>query len=161
MLRQRLSRIVGERRHVRRRVPLLEEVERLADQLAEGHPLGRQRPLARILLEPRARLTTGADGRYSFWSVLPVDYPVPQDGTAIQMLQATTGRSWRRHHPVAWTLAGTTLALLALLMHWPALARPLGLATLPAAGWLMALGCCLACVGGVTPLTRRIFIMRA
>ena len=72
-----------------------------------------------------------------------------------------TGRSWRRHHPVAWTLAGTTLALLALLMHWPALARPLGLATLPAAGWLMALGCCLACVGGVTPLTRRIFIMRA
>ena len=46
----------------------------------------------------RAQLTTGADGRYSFWSVLPVDYPVPQDGTAIQMLQATTGRSWRPAH---------------------------------------------------------------
>jgi hydroxyquinol 1,2-dioxygenase len=46
----------------------------------------------------RAVLTTGADGRYSFWSVLPVDYPVPQDGTAIQMLQATTGRSWRPAH---------------------------------------------------------------
>ena len=46
----------------------------------------------------RAALTTGADGRYSFWSVLPVDYPVPQDGTAIQMLQATTGRSWRPAH---------------------------------------------------------------
>ena len=46
----------------------------------------------------RAALTTGPDGRYSFWSVLPVDYPVPQDGTAIQMLQATTGRSWRPAH---------------------------------------------------------------
>ena len=46
----------------------------------------------------RAALTTGADGRYSFWSVLPVDYPVPQDGTAIKMLKATTGRSWRPAH---------------------------------------------------------------
>ncbi|MEY2803542.1 MAG: hypothetical protein RL657_878 [Pseudomonadota bacterium] len=46
----------------------------------------------------RAALTTGLDGRYSFWSVLPVDYPVPQDGTAIQMLKATTGRSWRPAH---------------------------------------------------------------
>jgi hydroxyquinol 1,2-dioxygenase len=46
----------------------------------------------------RAVLTTGADGCYSFWSVLPVDYPVPQDGTAIRMLKATTGRSWRPAH---------------------------------------------------------------
>jgi hydroxyquinol 1,2-dioxygenase len=46
----------------------------------------------------RAALTTGEDGRYSFWSVLPVDYPVPQDGTAIKMLKATTGRSWRPAH---------------------------------------------------------------
>jgi len=46
----------------------------------------------------RAVLTTGADGVYSFWSVKPVDYPVPQDGTAIQMLLATTGRSWRPAH---------------------------------------------------------------
>lgn len=46
----------------------------------------------------RAALTTGADGKYSFWSVLPVDYPVPQDGTAIKMLKATTGRSWRPAH---------------------------------------------------------------
>jgi hydroxyquinol 1,2-dioxygenase len=46
----------------------------------------------------RAALTTGADGRYNFWSVLPVDYPVPQDGTAIQMLKATSGRSWRPAH---------------------------------------------------------------
>jgi hydroxyquinol 1,2-dioxygenase len=46
----------------------------------------------------RAVLKTGADGRYSFWSVLPVDYPVPQDGTAIQMLKATHGRSMRPAH---------------------------------------------------------------
>ncbi len=46
----------------------------------------------------RAVLTTGADGEYSFWSVLPVDYPIPQDGTAIRMLRATTGRSWRPAH---------------------------------------------------------------
>ena len=46
----------------------------------------------------RALLTTGADGVYSFWSVLPVDYPSPQDGTAIRMLRATTGRTWRPAH---------------------------------------------------------------
>ena len=46
----------------------------------------------------RAVLTTGEDGRYSFWSVVPVDYPIPQDGTAIRMLRATTGRSWRPAH---------------------------------------------------------------
>ncbi len=46
----------------------------------------------------RGTLTTGADGRYSFWSVLPVDYPVPQDGTAVTMLRATTGRGWRPAH---------------------------------------------------------------
>ena len=46
----------------------------------------------------RAVLTTDEAGRYSFWSVLPVDYPVPQEGTAIRMLTATTGRSWRPAH---------------------------------------------------------------
>jgi len=46
----------------------------------------------------RALLTTGADGGYAFWSVLPVDYPIPQDGTAIRMMRATTGRTWRPAH---------------------------------------------------------------
>lgn len=46
----------------------------------------------------RAKLRADAEGRYSFWSVLPVDYPVPQDGTAIHMLRATTGRNWRPAH---------------------------------------------------------------
>ncbi|NBQ91101.1 MAG: hydroxyquinol 1,2-dioxygenase [Betaproteobacteria bacterium] len=46
----------------------------------------------------RGQLTTGADGRWRFWSVMPVDYPIPQDGTAIEMLRATTGRSMRPAH---------------------------------------------------------------
>jgi hydroxyquinol 1,2-dioxygenase len=46
----------------------------------------------------RAALKTGEDGAFSFWSVLPVDYPAPQDGTAIRMLRATTGRDWRPAH---------------------------------------------------------------
>jgi hydroxyquinol 1,2-dioxygenase len=46
----------------------------------------------------RGQLTTGADGRWHFWSVMPVDYPIPQDGTAIAMLRATTGRSMRPAH---------------------------------------------------------------
>lgn len=46
----------------------------------------------------RGQLTTGDDGRYHFWSVMPVDYPIPQDGTAIRMIRATTGESWRPAH---------------------------------------------------------------
>lgn len=46
----------------------------------------------------RGQLTTGEDGRFSFWSVMPVDYPIPQDGTAIRMIRATTGESWRPAH---------------------------------------------------------------
>ncbi|MFN5700033.1 MAG: dioxygenase, partial [Betaproteobacteria bacterium] len=46
----------------------------------------------------RGQLTTGADGRWRFWTVMPVDYPIPQDGTAIEMLRATTGRSMRPAH---------------------------------------------------------------
>ncbi|MFZ9428590.1 MAG: dioxygenase [Burkholderiaceae bacterium] len=46
----------------------------------------------------RGQLITGEDGRYHFWSVMPVDYPIPQDGTAIRMIRATTGESWRPAH---------------------------------------------------------------
>ena len=46
----------------------------------------------------RGQLTTGADGRWRFWTVMPVDYPIPQDGTAIEMLRATTGCSMRLAH---------------------------------------------------------------
>ena len=75
-----------------------------------------------------------------------------------------SGRSWRRSHPVAWGLGAGTLALLALLMHWPALAEPLHLAPLPAQAWGVALACSLGCValttGLVAALTRRISIIR-
>ncbi len=46
----------------------------------------------------RAVLRTDNEGRYHFWSILPVDYPIPQDGTAQLMLKATTGRTWRPAH---------------------------------------------------------------
>ncbi|MFM7026889.1 MAG: cation-translocating P-type ATPase, partial [Limnohabitans sp.] len=70
-----------------------------------------------------------------------------------------SGRSWRRSHPAAWALGAATLALLGLLMHWPALARPLDLAALPASAWGVALACSLLGVSGTTLLTRRISIM--
>ena len=76
-----------------------------------------------------------------------------------------SGRSWRRSHPVAWGLGAGTLALLALLMHWPALAESLHLAPLPAAAWSMALASSLGAVALttvlVTALKQRISIISA
>jgi len=72
-----------------------------------------------------------------------------------------SGRSWRRRQPVAWGLGAASLALLAVLMHWPVLAAPLDLAPLPLVAWSIALVCSLACVSGVTLLTRGISIIRA
>ncbi len=46
----------------------------------------------------RAVLKTDSSGEYHFWSVLPVDYPIPQDGTAIEMIKATSGRTMRPAH---------------------------------------------------------------
>ncbi len=60
-----------------------------------------------------------------------------------------TGRSWRRRQPWAWGLATVSLALLALLVHWPVLAEALALAPLPAQAWLVALVLCVVCVRGV------------
>jgi Ca2+-transporting ATPase len=65
-----------------------------------------------------------------------------------------SGRSWQRSHPVAWSLSAGTLALLALLMHWPLLAGPLDLAPLPAAAWGMALACSLGCVTAISALVK-------
>ncbi len=71
-----------------------------------------------------------------------------------------SGRSWRRWHPVAWSLGGATLALLALLMHWPMPAAALGLAPLPALAWVLAAACSIGCVGSVTALTQAISIIK-
>jgi hydroxyquinol 1,2-dioxygenase len=40
----------------------------------------------------RARMTADGEGRYGFWSVMPVPYPIPGDGPAGELL-AAAGRS--------------------------------------------------------------------
>ncbi|WP_431874828.1 maleylacetate reductase and hydroxyquinol 1,2-dioxygenase domain-containing protein [Amycolatopsis sacchari] len=46
----------------------------------------------------RARFTTDAGGRLRFWSILPSEYPIPDDGPVGQMLAATGRHPWRAPH---------------------------------------------------------------
>ncbi|MER5387672.1 maleylacetate reductase and hydroxyquinol 1,2-dioxygenase domain-containing protein [Saccharopolyspora sp. NPDC002686] len=46
----------------------------------------------------RARFRTGADGRLTFWSILPADYPIPDDGPVGQLLQAVGRHPYRAAH---------------------------------------------------------------
>jgi len=46
----------------------------------------------------RGRFVTGPDGRYSFWSVRPTDYAIPDDGPVGAMLRATGRHPWRAAH---------------------------------------------------------------
>jgi hydroxyquinol 1,2-dioxygenase len=46
----------------------------------------------------RGRFHTDKDGKFSFWSVRPVSYPVPSDGTAGLLIRSTTGEDWRPAH---------------------------------------------------------------
>jgi protocatechuate 3,4-dioxygenase beta subunit len=46
----------------------------------------------------RARMRTGADGRYAFTTVRPAPYTVPDDGPAGEMLRATGRHPWRPSH---------------------------------------------------------------
>ena len=46
----------------------------------------------------RGRFQTGADGRFSFWSVRPTDYSIPDDGPVGRMLKAGGRHSWRPAH---------------------------------------------------------------
>ena len=114
---------------------------------------------------------SGAIGLALLWATQSAHWPA--DSASVRSIALLTlvmgntaliligsGRSWRRSHPVAWALGTGTLALLAALMHWPALAAPLDLAPLPAAAWGIALASTLACVSGVTVLTRRVSIIR-
>lgn len=48
--------------------------------------------------------------------------------------------SWRVPNLTAYAVIGLALALLALAIHWPALATPLQLAPLPARAWWVSLG---------------------
>ncbi|MGY6021982.1 maleylacetate reductase and hydroxyquinol 1,2-dioxygenase domain-containing protein [Streptomyces spinosirectus] len=46
----------------------------------------------------RARFTTGEDGRFTFWSILPSEYPIPDDGPVGRMLSAVGRHPYRAPH---------------------------------------------------------------
>jgi protocatechuate 3,4-dioxygenase beta subunit len=46
----------------------------------------------------RARFRTDAAGRFTFWSILPSEYPIPGDGPVGQMLDAVGRHHWRAPH---------------------------------------------------------------
>jgi len=46
----------------------------------------------------RARLRTGQDGRFSFWSLVPCSYPIPEDGPVGEMLRAQGRHPYRPAH---------------------------------------------------------------
>ncbi|MEU6772562.1 maleylacetate reductase and hydroxyquinol 1,2-dioxygenase domain-containing protein [Streptomyces sp. NPDC046759] len=46
----------------------------------------------------RGRLRTDAEGRICFWSILPSEYPIPEDGPVGQMLKATGRHPYRAPH---------------------------------------------------------------
>jgi alcohol dehydrogenase class IV/protocatechuate 3,4-dioxygenase beta subunit len=46
----------------------------------------------------RARFRSDADGRVCFWSILPSEYPIPDDGPVGQMLAATGRHQYRAPH---------------------------------------------------------------
>src|SRR3546814_11434945 len=46
----------------------------------------------------RARFRTDKEGRFSFWSVVPSHYPIPDDGPVGAMLAATKRHPYRPAH---------------------------------------------------------------
>ncbi len=46
----------------------------------------------------RGRFITGADGKFAYRTVRPIDYPVPADGPVGAMLDATGRHAWRPAH---------------------------------------------------------------
>src|SRR3546814_1901999 len=46
----------------------------------------------------RARFRTDKEGRFSFWSVVPSHYPIPDDGPVGEMLAATKRHPYRPAH---------------------------------------------------------------
>ncbi|MCG6204343.1 intradiol ring-cleavage dioxygenase [Rhodopseudomonas sp. HC1] len=49
-------------------------------------------------LAMRARLVTGVDGGFRFWTIKPAAYPVPHDGPVGRMLQKQGRHPWRPAH---------------------------------------------------------------
>jgi hydroxyquinol 1,2-dioxygenase len=48
--------------------------------------------------QARARLRSGPDGQFTFWSVLPEHYPIPHDGPVGALLDALGRHPWRPAH---------------------------------------------------------------
>ena len=46
----------------------------------------------------RGRFRTDAAGRFSFWTVRPTDYPIPDDGPVGELLRAAARHAWRPAH---------------------------------------------------------------
>lgn len=46
----------------------------------------------------RGRIRCDAEGRYSFWSVMPTAYPAPMDAALGDLINNTTGKYWRPAH---------------------------------------------------------------
>jgi protocatechuate 3,4-dioxygenase beta subunit len=46
----------------------------------------------------RARFTSDGEGRVRFWTIVPSEYPIPDDGPVGQMLAATGRHPWRAPH---------------------------------------------------------------
>ena len=46
----------------------------------------------------RGRFTTGKDGKYNFYCLRPVPYPIPYDGPAGKVLKALDRHAWRPGH---------------------------------------------------------------
>lgn len=49
-------------------------------------------------MRARGRLRTDDEGRYSFWSIKPTAYPIPDDATTGRMLRKLGRQNWRPGH---------------------------------------------------------------
>ena len=67
-----------------------------ATGLYENQPEARANGHADMNL--RGKFTTDADGRFSFWSIKPVGYPIPTDGVVGPMLKAQKRHAMRPAH---------------------------------------------------------------
>ena len=67
-----------------------------ATGLYENQPQARAKGHADMNL--RGKFTTDADGRFGFWSIKPIGYPIPTDGVVGPLLQAQNRHAMRPAH---------------------------------------------------------------
>jgi hydroxyquinol 1,2-dioxygenase len=56
-------------------------------------------------MQLRGKLKTDGEGRYAFWTIKPVSYPIPDDGPVGEMLKASGRHPWRPAHIHFWIKA--------------------------------------------------------